>query len=79
LSDISSDTPTDELYVELSALSSTDRRLSASEERRRSRLVRELAGRDNTLGRQLLEDRYAKWMQLERADDRTPIITEGHS
>ena len=79
MSDISTDTSTDVLYLELSALTSKDGRLSASEERRRSWLVSELASRDSTLGRQIVDDRYAKWMQLERADDGTPIITEGHS
>ncbi|MDP9336801.1 MAG: hypothetical protein M3Q30_26305 [Actinomycetota bacterium] len=71
-------TSTDELYLELSALTSTDRKLTASEERRRSYIVRELAGRDNSRGRQVVDDRYAQWISLERAADGSPITKDNH-
>jgi hypothetical protein len=54
-----------DLYNELAALTSTDRRLTASEERRRSWLVRELAEKDTTRGISEVRALRARWLELE--------------
>jgi hypothetical protein len=69
------DTQSD-LYLELASLTSTDRRLTASEERRRSWLVRELAERDTTRGVSEVRAMRDQWLLLESPE---PILERDSS
>ena len=61
---------TAELSTELAALSAGGRRLTASEERRRAWLIRELADRDMTRGAAEAAELRDRWLELEYPRDR---------
>jgi hypothetical protein len=54
-----------ELYAELALLTSSERRLSASEERKRQWLIAELAQRDDQRGIEEVRALRARWLELE--------------
>ena len=61
---------TAELSTELATLSAGGRRLTASEERRRAWLIRELADQDRTRGVAEAAELGDRWLALEHSRDR---------